>query len=681
MTGHPRKRTAARPVAVVVLTLALCLGIAAVACDVIIARLGEEAAVAPGWTGGLPGIALATTGAILLWRLPWHPIACILLFFGAAQTFFGFCAGWVNIAAIAWREAPLVDVAFLTVQQVSGLTLLAIPLVLVIFPDGRLPRRPLLRGIGVLAIALSVPPMVVLQVSPPLESWKTFGNPDWRVLRWAQYDWGIPLPDGVWPTIARVAVACMLTGVALAAVVLAGRFVGAHREERQQLRWMVWGGALFSSGVVIGYLLLPYYIGQGLIVFGTFVTCWAILVAVTRYRLYSIDRLISWTFVYVILIVSVIAVDLALVALIGQLVGEQMLAAASMVVVFAVYAPIRERLLGWVSRVVNGRRADPYGVMSSLSHRLEDAVDPDDQLMHIARSLARTFASPFVRVTIEQTDGRRLVATHGEPVGSAAVMPLTYRGEVIGRLELAEGRRPRMSERDERLLADLVRQAAAAVRATVLSQELQAIREQLVRAREAERLRLRRDLHDGLGPALAAVSLRLQAAQNVLDSDPSSARTLLDSAAADVSDAVADIRRLTHDLRPPALDDVGLVRAAVQQCERFGAVLEVDGVPEVLPPAVEVAAYRVLSEALTNVSRHASASHITVALRGEPGRLLVEVADDGRGIGEAAVMGVGLKSMHERAEELGGTLTVTARPAGGTLVRAWLPMAEERACV
>ncbi|MET1044427.1 MAG: histidine kinase [Microbacteriaceae bacterium] len=681
MRRPARPDTAARIVAAVLLVLSLCLGVAAIACDLIVTRLGEEVAVAPGWIGGLPGIALAATGAILLWQLPWHPIACILLFFGLAQTFFGFCAGWVNIAAVAWRDAPFVEFALLAITQVSWLTLLAVPLVLVLFPDGRWPGRRPLRVVAVLAIALAVTPALILFASPPTESRKTFGDPDPRVLRWAQWDTGITLPEGVWPTIAVIGVACMLTGVLLAAVVLAGRFAGADREERQQLRWLVWGGALFSGGLVIGYLILPYYVGQGLIVLGTIVTCGAILVAVTRYRLYSIDRLISWTVVYAILIGSVLVVDVLLLAVVGRLIGEQLTTAASLVIVFAMYAPLRERLLGAVSRLVNGRRGDPYGVMSSLSLRLEDAVDPDDQLMHIARSLARAFASPFVRVTVDQPDGRHLVATHGERTGQVESMPLTYRGDGIGRLDMAAGRRPTMSPRDEQLLADLVRQAAAAVRATAQSGELQAIREQLVRAREEERLRLRRDLHDGLGPALAGVGLRLQAAQNLLVRDPAGAAALLESAASDVSDAVSDIRRLTHDLRPPALDDLGLVRSAAQQCERFGAVLDVHDVPELLPPAVEVAAFRVIGEALTNASRHAAATTVSVSLRGQPGALVVEVADDGSGIRDDAISGVGLHSMHERAEELGGSLSVTARPGGGTLVRAQLPMVEATADV
>jgi signal transduction histidine kinase len=672
----PSNHTAARVIAVVALAMAFCLGVGAIVCDIIVARSDPGGAVAPGWIGGLPGLALAMTGAILLWRLPWHPIATVLLVFGLAQSFFGFCNGWVNVAVATGWDAPLVEPAFFAVQHLSWFTMLAIPLVLVLFPDGRLPRVRWLRVIAVLAIALATVPALALVAGPPTELWKTFGQPDPRVLRWVAFEWGVPLPDGVWPLISGIGAAGLLSGVALAAVVLVGRFIGAAGEERQQLRWMMWGGLIFSGGLVFGYLLLPYYLGQGLIVLGSIVTCWAILVAVTRYRLYSIDGLISWTVVYGILVGAVVTVDLILIALVGQLIGEQLVATASMIVVFAVYAPLRERLLGWVNRLVRGRRGDPYGVMSSLSLRLEDAIDTDDQLMHIARSVARAFASPYVRVTVDQPDGRRLIATHGEPVEPADAMPITYRGEAIGQIEMAPGRRPRLSTRDERLLADLVRQAAAAVRATALSEELQAIREQLVRAREEERLRLRRDLHDGLGPTLGAVGLRLEAARNVLGSDAEKAAALLDSAASDVSEAVSDIRRLTHGLRPPALDDLGLVRATGQQCARFGATLTADGVPEVLPPAVEVAAYRVIGEALTNAHRHASATVVTVALRGEAGALVVEIADDGAGIGDDATMGVGLRSMHERTEELGGALSVTGRPGGGTLVRARLPMAQ-----
>jgi signal transduction histidine kinase len=225
-------------------------------------------------------------------------------------------------------------------------------------------------------------------------------------------------------------------------------------------------------------------------------------------------------------------------------------------------------------------------------------------------------------------------------------------------------------------LVDLVRQAAVAIRASLLATEVQESRERLVLGREDDRRRIRRDLHDGLGPALGGVALRLDAAGNAMASDPDRAAELVRLARTEVREALDDVRRLVHDLRPPALDDLGLEAALRQQAERLrpqvDVTVEADGL-EGLPAAVEVGAYRIVSEALTNVVRHADAATGAVRLRGASDRLVVTIADDGRGISDDVSAGVGLLSMRERAEELGGQCEVRCPEDGGTIVHAVLP--------
>jgi signal transduction histidine kinase len=197
----------------------------------------------------------------------------------------------------------------------------------------------------------------------------------------------------------------------------------------------------------------------------------------------------------------------------------------------------------------------------------------------------------------------------------------------------------------------------------------------MVLAREEERRRIRRDLHDGLGPALSGVVFRIESALLLVDRDPEAARVQLRETSAEVQEVVADVRRLVHDLRPPALDDRGLVGALTQLAEQqpFEATVQSVGFTT-LPAAVEVAAYRIAAEALTNAARHASARTATIRLAMADGTLEVEVADDGRGIAPDRQAGVGLVSLRERAEELGGRSEVTCPPEGGTVVRAWLPL-------
>lgn len=249
-------------------------------------------------------------------------------------------------------------------------------------------------------------------------------------------------------------------------------------------------------------------------------------------------------------------------------------------------------------------------------------------------------------------------------------------------LVCARGKDEGLSHADRRLLADLARQAGVAAHAVRTTTALQRSRAELVTAREEERRRLRRDLHDGLGPTLAGVTMGLHAAATLVHANPVEARRLLGSLESQVEEAVADIRRLVYGLRPPALDEFGLVRAVQLHAARFegsagGCHVTVDSPPAGLgrlPAAVEVAAYRIVTEALTNVARHAGARSAAVRLCLN-GAVELEITDDGCGLPAGQPAGVGMTAMRERAAELGGTLTVESRP-GRTSVRARLPAQE-----
>jgi two-component system NarL family sensor kinase len=230
------------------------------------------------------------------------------------------------------------------------------------------------------------------------------------------------------------------------------------------------------------------------------------------------------------------------------------------------------------------------------------------------------------------------------------------------------------------LLDDLARQAAAALYAVRLNVDLQRSRERLVMAREEERRRLRRDLHDGLGPTLAALGLKVETARNRLGPD-SAADALLADLATRTQVAVADIRRLVYGLRPPALDELGLVGALRQLLAADASAVhtELETSTEALSSlsaATEVAAYRIAQEAFTNVVRHAHANHCTIRLQLTGGALHLSVDDDGAGLLAAPQRGVGLFSMRERAEELGGTFSIGPGAAAGTRVDVVLPVLE-----
>jgi signal transduction histidine kinase len=270
----------------------------------------------------------------------------------------------------------------------------------------------------------------------------------------------------------------------------------------------------------------------------------------------------------------------------------------------------------------------------------------------------------------------RTAAQVGGPADAVAEVPLTYRAEQVGllRVGLRRGERT-MDPRDRALLGALADTAAPAVASLRLYDALRTSREALVASREEERRRLRRDLHDGVGAALAGARLQLESARHRVD-EPVTAG-LLDAAGRAVAEAVADVRRLTDDLRPPALDELGLagsLRALGTRTSTPDRQVAVDvDAPAGLSAAVEVALHRIASEALTNAARHSGAGRVDLRLRATSHELVLEVADDGRGLSAADGRGVGLDSMRQRAEELGGRLDVDAAPDGGTRVRAVLP--------
>ncbi|WP_109509430.1 sensor histidine kinase [Nocardioides speluncae] len=316
-------------------------------------------------------------------------------------------------------------------------------------------------------------------------------------------------------------------------------------------------------------------------------------------------------------------------------------------------------------------------VLAQLGRRLAGAIPGDDVAPMLVRSIGEALGDGRVALTMTGSPG--VVAEYGRaPARRRDVLrvPIAYDDAPLGELEVATSRR--ITDRDRQQIDDVTQQAAVALRAAALTNELRRARERLVATREEERRRLHRDLHDGLGPTMASLSQRLQLAERFLDGDPEQARRLLDGCSEQTKAAIADLRRVVYALRPPALDELGLAGAIEEACRRFGTPdglrIEVaaDGLPS-LPAGVEVAAYRIATEAVTNVARHAEATtcRVTISLDGRD--LAVSVVDDGSGV-PTGTSGGGLATMRERAEELGGSLSVTANRPRGTAVSARLPI-------
>ncbi|MDH6135573.1 signal transduction histidine kinase [Kitasatospora sp. MAA4] len=336
-----------------------------------------------------------------------------------------------------------------------------------------------------------------------------------------------------------------------------------------------------------------------------------------------------------------------------------------------------------VERFFYGERAHPYKVVRALAEHLGRAVDPGDAPPLLCDTVVRTLGLPGARVVVHTRSGSRELALLGRAGPESEVFPLIYEGLEIGELYAP----PRSGElaldrQDQVVLRFLADQAAPSIACLRLSEDLQASRRRLVLAREEERRRLRHDLHDGLGPTLSGLRLQVDATGSSLPAG-SAARASLLAAAEGIGQAIDELRRITDGMAPAELVRVGLADALRQLAGRLdGGRLRVavELAPDPLPPlpaAVEVAVYRIAGEALNNVLRHSGAGRARLVLRVGPEEVTVEARDDGAGFPDhRPSSGVGLLSMAERAEELGGRFSI-ANDARGTVVSAVFPRLTE----
>ncbi len=299
----------------------------------------------------------------------------------------------------------------------------------------------------------------------------------------------------------------------------------------------------------------------------------------------------------------------------------------------------------------------------------------------MVQTIADTLKIPHVAIRLpDDDDEMRAVAVWGAEPDQVLTIPLTYQKETFGHLVVApRGPQEQFNRYEQDLLATIAALTATTVRAVQLSAELRRSRQRIVSAREEERRRLRRDLHDGLGPQLASQTLGLEAVVQLMPAQPEKAQALLESLKSQAQEAILDVRRLIYDLRPPALDDLGLTGALQQSAARYETgdlrfSFDIPGTLPDLPAAVETAVYRIAQEAMTNVLRHAEATLCTLRLFCTDGYILIEVRDNGRGLAQDHRSGVGLQAMKERTTELNGQYTIESLPEGGTQVQARLPL-------
>jgi signal transduction histidine kinase len=448
------------------------------------------------------------------------------------------------------------------------------------------------------------------------------------------------------------------TVVALAALVLA-----AVAQELGAVPGTV-ADLVVQAGIVLAFLLVPV----------------AVAVALLRHGLWGVEASVARAVTYGALTVA--ATGLYVVAVAWGTRALPLDSTATATVAAGLLAlgvhPAYVRLRRMVDRLLYGDRVRALTGLSAL-----DATGASDVVGSVADLLLRSLRLPYVAVAVGEPGAETLTGSAGSlpPGRPVDVVPLIHLGGRVGTLTLAHrDRSGPVAEPDQRAAAEVARELSVLASSLLLTERLRESQRRLVTAREEERRRLRNDLHDGLGPALSAVLLTLAAASNRLGSASPQVAALVEEAREQTAAAVSDVRRLVYGLRPPALDELGLdgaLRGALARLAPSGCAfrLSVTGDLGGLPAAVEVAAYRIVTEAVTNVVRHAGARTCRVTLEGADGVLAVTVADDG--VGTTGVAGVGVASMRERAGELGGSLAMESGPGGGTVVRAVLPLAVE----
>lgn len=489
---------------------------------------------------------------------------------------------------------------------------------------------------------------------------------------------GAGIVVGSWWT-PLLTVAVPVTGTVLVALVWWRTDRSTGRDRRCML-WLVTVTA--TAFLILGHLIFfadsPY--GEVFLVIAALLAPTVpplLSLGMTVPDVVDIRLLISWIVLYSAMFELTVAVFSAATVLIEGASGTPTSRATGTLIAFviaAVFGPVAARLRGVVEEVLFGSRGDAVRTLSGLGEKLSAAGGPGDWVV----SLQEAIGVP----RIELWDNDRCIATAGSGGVDEFIVTLTADGDDVGRLVVgvpadSRGLHPQVRSVLQLVAAPLAR----ALQGISLTADLRESRGQVLTALEEERRRLRRDLHDSLGPILTGVAFTTDAARNHASTDSAQTIRLLDTVRAETAAAIVEIRRLVEGLRPPALDEIGLVAAVAQ---RVSQLRTADGEPLIvtviaserlphLPAAVEVAAFRIIVEAVSNVARHSGSASAKVELGVVGGVLEVAVRDEGQAA-DHWIPGTGLQSIRERGEQLGGTVTIGS-DAGGGLVGVSIPFA------
>ena len=620
----------------------------------------QVVAAGPDLWMGLIVAGFALSGAALIHLRPRNWIGWILVGSGLLQV--------TNVAADAYATRALTDpdqslplgLAAAWLASWTWFPSLLLPVIVLppLYPTGRPASVFWSWHVRVSLVGIGLAVLAVATASGGVDDTVRGTQLPWDTPTW--WLWMVGLP----------AVVLLISTTTVTVIGTLIRAIRARTPERQQLLWLFSVVAAMVATVFTEYRVL-FAVTYGLVPV-------AVTIGVLRYRLLGIEVVLRRTLLYVPMTLLVALVIGGLTTAFTRLVPEgplPLLVASFVVAVLVV--PVAARLRTLVDRLVLGERADPLALVDQVGAGLE--VEHDDPVASMLEAVASAAGTPYAGV--RDLHGG-VLAKVGETAGRTLDLPLRHRGVHLGTLTIGPRRgATEVTEQDARLVTALAPHLAVVVGAAQLAEELARERTRVTTATLAERDRLRRDLHDGLGPSLAGIALGLQAASAAHRIDPDAVPELLQRTRAEAEVAVREIRRVLDGLRPTSLDLHGLEGAVRDTASSLGLGhpggpafdLKTDALP-LLPPQIEDAAFRIVAESLTNVARHSAATHCAVRLHQANGDLRVRVFDDGRGVGAGAGSGHGLDSMRRRAADVGGSLLVECANPHGTLVTAVLPL-------
>jgi signal transduction histidine kinase len=651
-------------------------------------------------------VGYSVLGAVIAWYQPRNRIGWLLVATGLLTATMIFAEEYAIRGLIRGHGSLPGALWMAWLDNASGHLVfpLGLSLLVLIFPTGRPPARAwwIVLGISLVATLMSVAAVL-------LDPHDLIGAPRNAVAFHVRNPTGLSGIEGVRDSLFGLGQQALFTALALSTVSVAHRWRRAKADERHQLKWLLYVVGLLFVGTGLLGLRDSVGIPTVLATLGTFVFIGAfalgipaaVTIAILKYRLYDIDVVISRTLVYGALGAFITLVYIVIVVGIGSLIGSGgrpniALSIVATAVVAVAFQPVRERLQKVANRLVYGKRATPYEVLSQFSERVAESYSGDEVLPRMARVLAEgtgavraevwlragavlSPAAAWPEAAIEGLEPARVVGDAlPTMVDADRAVEVRHQGDLLGALTVTKRAGESLTPIEEKLLDDLGHQAGLVLKNVGLTAELlarledlRASRQRLVAAQDAERRRLERNLHDGAQQNLVALKVKLGIAEMFVEKDPTRAKAILAEVKFETDEALKTLRDLARGIYPPLLADKGLVAALTAQANKATVPVEVvaNGVQR-YPQDVEAAVYFCVLEALQNVQKYAGASTAQVRLIERGGELVFEVEDDGKGFDPLTQKkGSGLQNMEDRLDALGGRIEIASEPGSGTSVR------------